>query len=82
MSEHSKEPWRIISIGGWDGVGTVPDSRGFADEICKLAYNNPANARRIVACVNACEGVATEDLESLPGEFFVQSIRAARSLLG
>lgn len=26
-----------------------------------------ANARRIVACVNACEGISTTDLESAPG---------------
>lgn len=64
MSEHSKEPWRVISIDGWDGVGTVPDERGFADDICKLVYNNPSNARRIVACINACKGISTENLES------------------
>ncbi len=74
MSEHSKEPWRITSIDGWDGVGTVPDARGFADDVCKLVFNNPANARRIVACVNACRGISTEALESIKDAWIMKSL--------
>lgn len=32
--------------------------------IIPLDESNESNARRIVACVNACAGISTEDLES------------------
>ena len=47
-------------------------------DICNITLNNApgipederrANARRIVACVNACAGIPIEDLEAVPLEF-------------
>lgn len=55
MSEHTKEPWRfretlvyLASEGGFD---------------LRDAPKAEANARRIVACVNACAGMPTDVLE-------------------
>jgi hypothetical protein len=65
--KHTPEPW---------GLSIYPDSlvivagRGFS--VCDCVPGNPidisadeaiANARRIVACVNACSGITTEELE-------------------
>lgn len=51
---HSPEPWRTSSprfIRCADGVGYV-----VADACC------PEDADRIVACVNACRGIPTDEL--------------------
>lgn len=62
---HTNEPWvasdGIIypSNGREDGQDWIADCRG--------AGNHENNARRIVACVNACAGMATEYLESMAG---------------
>ena len=78
-SKHTPEPWEFgygqtrefgmcLGIGlnsapDWHVVAVVSpaDSVNHADE---------ANARRIVACVNACAGCATEVLETAPVGFF------------
>lgn len=71
MSKYGKEPWEAVEVnrdedeliqirasnGGiiarlWIDV----DDRGFSDE-------QRDNARRIVACVNACRGLPTDELE-------------------
>lgn len=62
MSEHTKEPWRHVGQG--DIVGANDD------DVCAVYFHSQrpvdANARRIVACVNACAGISTEKLEG-PG---------------
>lgn len=73
MSEHTKEPWRV---GFDDGSGdsyitscsdeTVVVRGGTDDWGVSHGATDPANARRIVACVNACAGISTEFLESVP----------------
>lgn len=78
MSEHTKEPWRIensTDIFSADRRGDVNDGFQIAD--CSVDYDSDAdpglsheerkaNARRIVACVNACAGIATRELETKP----------------
>ncbi len=63
MNQHTPEPWVI------DGQCAAAESdqvnNGFFTAICK-GPDGEANARRIVACVNACEGISTEDLEAVP----------------
>lgn len=78
MRDHTPEPWRVDSgkdyytkglhicgdadnetngagiAGIWDGRDELPESV------------QEANARRIVACVNACAGIPTVALEKLP----------------
>lgn len=62
MSEHTKEPWttngvRIESTNehGWANDGWIVGDCDGPDAL--------ANARRIVACVNACKGIDTKFLE-------------------
>lgn len=60
---HTNEPWLIHhnqptflrANGGRKHIGNT-DSMGEKE-------TNEANARRIVACVNACAGISTENLE-------------------
>lgn len=73
MSEHSKEPWRLVKsprlVEGDDAIvhaDSRPDEHGFdsavlgASEWLRLS---DADALRIVACVNACTGIPTDVLE-------------------
>jgi hypothetical protein len=67
---HSQEPWRWeawpIPNTGEDGFALLA-SGGYGVLWVDLSNSpqetNPHNARRIVACVNACEGISTEALE-------------------
>lgn len=68
MTEHTKEPWRILP-GKYPNVPQPIFSED--GQIASVGgYHEPghaqrvANARRIVACVNACAGIPTEALES------------------
>lgn len=65
---HTKEPWsmldtgRDIHINKSGGVGFIGSIHIYEHraEQCR------ENARRIVACVNACAGIPTDDLEQCP----------------
>ena len=59
MSEHTTEPWDYDRE--WDTPAVY--SEGIHDVIGEGVVN-AADARRIVACVNACAGHSTEDLEN------------------
>ena len=60
MSKHTQEPWKVqhphAGQRGWE----IADSSGL-NQISQDVTE--ANARRIVACVNACAGVDTDLLE-------------------
>ena len=63
MSEHTKGPWAV----NYTKFSEVRAENGAVIARClKLTSltNLEANARRIVACVNACEGVSTKHLEN------------------
>lgn len=63
MSEHTKGPWAV----NFTKFSEVRAENGAVIARClKLTSltNLEANARRIVACVNACEGVSTKHLEN------------------
>jgi len=74
---HTKEPWRLGKLTHPRDYETVRETVGPHDVVVDtddgvyvLAfcnYNFPqdalANARRIVACVNACAGISTESME-------------------
>lgn len=68
MSEHTKEPWHLGEIRSIRGriYTTMPDGDEYvlADTNWNFPDDAKANARRIVACVNACEGISTEELEN------------------
>jgi hypothetical protein len=63
MSEHTPGPWAIDDID--DGIVLEGHHYGPMDEmfICMLEGISKVDARRIVVCVNACEGINTETLE-------------------
>ena len=63
--EHTKQKWETHPVTDTHVVYAVVD--GKAEEICRTPSITPtdkANARRIVAAVNACEGIETEWLET------------------
>jgi siroheme synthase (precorrin-2 oxidase/ferrochelatase) len=63
--QHTPGPWRVgtpppngeQTIGTFEGLMVAVATTGASGISAK------ANARRIVACVNACEGIRTEALE-------------------
>ena len=61
MSKHTQEPWKVqhphAGQRGWE----IADSSGL-NQVSQDVTE--ANARRIVACVNACAGVDTALLEA------------------
>ncbi len=63
MIEHTKGPW-IVSYSKFSEVRA--ENGAVIARCVRLASlaNLEANARRIAACVNACEGVRTEHLEN------------------
>ena len=65
MIEHTKGPW-IVSYSKFSEVRA--ENGAVIARCVKLTSltNLEANARRIAACVNACEGVRTEHLENNP----------------
>ncbi len=63
MSEHTPEPWHYTKTGE---LVRAADGDWPAWNICEmntLTSRYAANARRIVACVNACRGIETKVLE-------------------
>ena len=86
---HTKEPWQVF-IHSWSEASIV--AQGFDHGICSLDINHAteesqdadealmkANARRIVACVNACAGIPLDWLESgLTG--CLQNVRDERDM--
>lgn len=64
---HTKEPWRVSSTPGtykasiWNEQGQMIADLGKTKSISLTGARE--NARRIVACVNACAGIGTEVLE-------------------
>ena len=61
MSEHTKEPW-IYQMSDEYHEGIIIGKHG--GEVIDGHFNE-ANARRIVACVNACVWIPTEQLEAI-----------------
>jgi hypothetical protein len=76
---HSPEPWRIEDRkdSDYDKYVTILDANnveviegGLSGEDCCACAGHPAmlpiDAERIVACVNACRGIPTEELAKYP----------------
>lgn len=63
---HTKEPWNVDDFGlhVFSERKLVAGCGGHQDNFTpELPAINAANARRIVACVNACTGIPTDRLE-------------------
>ena len=71
MSEHTKEPWILVDTEDDTIEITTEKRNGLIIPIAEVStgfdgqigIEQEANPRRIVACVNACEGISTEQLE-------------------
>ena len=57
---HSPEPWAVCGCDG-SKVCRIPTIDFKHDTVA--VTQNPADAERIVACVNACKGIPTEALQ-------------------
>lgn len=66
-AKHTAEPWRFQKFS--DGEYGVIECENPTNIVATLGNGGESNARRIVACVNACEGSSTEILESLGSDF-------------
>jgi len=73
-NKHTRGPWRhqqgynnvFTTSDPENGVGsTIVIATVLASQVAGGADEADANARRIVACVNACEGIDTSLLEQL-----------------
>lgn len=66
MSEnkHTPEPWEMVFRGDEGDLDIDAFVSNYWGDYVTLALNvGEANAHRIVACVNACAGIETEELE-------------------
>ena len=66
---HSPEPWKIAEDGSSRRPAAVVDAKGRT--VAEMPHVNgivlsTEDARRIVACINACQGISTEALETRP----------------
>jgi len=64
---HTKEPWADDGFARIGATGSDQFNGGFSTAICE-GPDKQDNARRIVACVNACAGIPTQDLERVEYE--------------
>ena len=72
-TKHTKEPWEHIHVCAGEEV-----IRGELNQesppVVAIAQSQ-INARRIVACVNACAGISDEQLEDDKLDVFLQALR-------
>lgn len=81
MSEqkHTPGPWRVSlgdTIAAGDRLIADCEMTPHSKRPAPLNQEDAANARRIVACVNACEGISTEQLERFPLDNFRECAQA------
>ena len=74
-TKHAPEPWKV---GNYGQVMTT-DGRSIVVSGFSLTAGNPdpvgaINARRIVACVNYCQGVSTAEIEAAPNSMKLRAI--------
>lgn len=68
MGQHTSEPWAVERTHDIDAIAWVGQFAVLpVDHATKVVRGNTEDdARRIVACVNACAGMPTEQLEASP----------------
>lgn len=79
---HTKEPWYASDEDGNWRVMAADENGGYTlADMC--SDDQEANGRRIVACVNACEGISTESLERGVSDWsiFMRELKAQRDEL-
>lgn len=68
MTQHTQEPWEVLEgvpEGGGIAIGPVLDTVGHIVEVTFNGEEAEANAQRIVACINACQGLNPEGVGAL-----------------
>ena len=63
---HSPEPWRATILPDKVGCDKITDNSGhevWSNDGWEPTSLEPDDLQRIVACVNFCAGIPTEDLE-------------------
>ena len=82
--EHTKEPWEYVTPCQGECCWNLrqigaEDLNGF--EMINMPELSKGDARRIVACVNACKGLSTDNLENivLLGETLLDRINALKA---
>ena len=79
MTDHTPEPWYLHEGGRMDvmaqGWGTV------ATILAPHLEASQANAARIVACVNACAGIPTEQLTHVYAWNLLQRLEEAQNVI-
>ncbi|WP_393936717.1 hypothetical protein [Aeromonas rivipollensis] len=64
MSKHTPEPWEVIDRLTIQGPRVAGDPLKCGLLVASLPHwCEPGDSRRIVACVNACRGLPTDELE-------------------
>jgi hypothetical protein len=79
MSKHTPGPWardHFRQIAGKNGQVVYVDDFTFGSHSTK---ESQANTRRIVACINACEGFSIEELED--ANLFKDSIESQSEII-
>src|SRR5437899_2255400 len=66
---HTPAPWKVgkLTRGNWDQWDITAEIAGMRVALAATPGgngNDSSNARRIVACVNACEGITDDALET------------------
>ena len=79
MSKHTPEPWNIYFNSQDDLVIRKMFADGQESHVVARCHSGAANARRIVACVNACEGFSIEELDG--ANLFKDSIESDAEIL-
>lgn len=67
--KHTTGPWSVDSDGSIEHNNVANIINGADGTMIVYGQINDADARRIVACVNACEGLDTDKLERVPVPF-------------
>lgn len=62
---HTKEPWAAYKDGKPSMGNETSFIKSLAGDLVTYGHLSDDDARRIVACVNACSGIGTEDLENI-----------------
>jgi len=81
---HTKEPWKRYHWGNDQVTINTMDDDKIAECFEHFKPNDhAANARRIVACVNACKDLETESLESMvkDGDTLYETLMEGASLV-
>ncbi len=62
---HTKEPWYVLQNKKWRNADYRISNKENDEwaNFGQIAYASEYNAKRIVACVNACEGITNDVLE-------------------